>query len=326
MIQIAKITNYKQFIEYDIAHVIDLPSDVSYSINKIIKNLIKNVKLKQVVFSTIDFGYGGLIRVINDLNIKIIHLHSNSSNIVSCLKKQVVNAKIIQTIHSNVESILGFKADKIICIHNEAYMKNFKYKNSHIIENTVELPILLKEEFNFNKSIVTNCRIDSYYITSDNIEVYKQILAEYYIYGYSKKFDIHTNNFNLLNESIKNTRIKILPWTDNVEEILLKHDIYGFYQPKYFPKLCYGLSIMEAAVIGMPIVALERRQDYQQYIKDGYNGFIVKDDKEFIKRINQLIHNKNLFNEFALNAQYHAKTLKNNMPEQYMKVYEEFLK
>lgn len=72
-----------------------------------------------------------------------------------------------------------------------------------------------------------------------------------------------------------------IPFTDNVENYLAESDF--FLQGAYtegFPN-----CLLESCVTGLPIIAYNAPGGLNEIIKEGFNGFLAKDDEDFRKNI-----------------------------------------
>lgn len=90
--------------------------------------------------------------------------------------------------------------------------------------------------------------------------------------------------------------IKLLGKRNDINEILSITDIY------LASSIREGLpvNIMEAMYKGLPIVANDNR-GHRELIKNGENGFVISNNKEFCKKIYKLVNDKSLIEMFANN-------------------------
>lgn len=88
----------------------------------------------------------------------------------------------------------------------------------------------------------------------------------------------HAKELGVLN------KIKHVPFTKNVQQFLREADY--FLQGSYtegFPN-----ALLESCAVGTPVIAFFARGGTQDIIEDNVNGFIVKDENEFLTRLNNL--------------------------------------
>lgn len=321
------LNNYEQFSNYDVVHVTNFPlNDMGSSIIKIIYNLIKNIELKQCAVSTYDIGINMLIRILNNLNIKIVHFQCNPQMINIALRHSKLNTRSIQTVHHNCLSVLADHVNKVICIHDIVRQKNLSkgINNLQVIENTVDVIPRDKNKACPPLSFVSCSGICEYYFDYENVDCYSKINAPFHIYGFMN----YPYSNEMENYILDKKNIFAHQHTENViDDAISTHGCFTFFQPikKRLPNWCYGLAVMEPARYGIPIVTIKRAKMNQKYIINGYNGFVVDTTEEFIDCCNLLTKDHGLYEQLYKNSYNNAIRLKNTMPEEYMKVYKELL-
>lgn len=326
-IEIMYLNNYHKYENYDIVHVIHGPHiDMGISIVKIVCNLMKHVPLKQCVVCIDNIGLAKIFSIVNDLNIKIIHFHCDLDILRLALLKTKLKARLVQTVHLNRASLCGNLVDKVVCIHRTALDKNIAsgISNACVVENTVDIATRDKDMPCPELSFFVCYRVCEYYFSYENFECYSKINAPFHIYGFRDNYEYDNKMLQIVNNY---TNIIPHKYTVDVLSVFKKHGCCAFFQPvdKRRPDICFGLSVMEVAKYGLPVVSVRRTQRYQKYVIHGYNGFLADTTEEFIKYCNLLVENKSLYEYFYNNAYNNAARLKNTMPEEYMKIYQELL-
>jgi len=135
--------------------------------------------------------------------------------------------------------------------------------------------------------------------------------------------NIDKGNKNAFNPKWKN--VKYLGFRSDVKELIKKADII------VLPSYREGVprTLLEAASMGKPIVTTNA-PGCREVVEDGINGFLVpvKDYKSLAKKIEVLIDNPALREEFGKNSR--VKAVKEfdikAVVDKYLKVYEEVLK
>lgn len=92
--------------------------------------------------------------------------------------------------------------------------------------------------------------------------------------------------------------------TANVPQVLRSAGVCAF------PSLFDGFSLAqtEAMAYGLPVIGFDYCSGVNELIKDGYNGFLVKDVDDFAEKLDVLLDDENLRLEFGHNAQEIAET------------------
>ncbi len=91
--------------------------------------------------------------------------------------------------------------------------------------------------------------------------------------------------FNKIKELDLEDKINHIPHTNNVYEHLAKHDV--FLQGSYsegFPN-----TLLESCVVGTPVIAFEAPGGTREIIEEGVNGFMVKNEEEFLNKLESKI-------------------------------------
>lgn len=288
------------------------------AVQKVIDNICKNSDNHIILPIKEVFGdENNVISILNDIKPKIIHIHFNSLFDQNCFGNLTYKPNaIIQTIHGNKKTNYGNIVDQIVCIHDEAAKLN---DNSIVIENTVDV---MGAVYNpcFN-SIVTGFRIIKEKIDTNIVNYFGSIQGDIDVFGMPFVPTKHSKKI----ESTCPSNVRLYHWNRFIENLISKRVLFVYAVEYNNKEICYGLSLMEAACIGMPIVALRRRQDNQKYIINGYNGLIADSLEDLAECCNMLYKNVNLLKMFAENAKKHIISLSNTMPEQYNALYEKYL-
>lgn len=97
----------------------------------------------------------------------------------------------------------------------------------------------------------------------------------------------------------------------------IEYDYAGFIEhsklPEFYSKAkilllptsrdCWGVVINEAMISGLPVITTDRTAAAGELVIDGKNGFILPMDSDlWAEKITALLDNKNLLEEFSLNA------------------------
>ena len=290
------------------------------SISKIVSNLLKCCPVEQYHIN-LPMEIDDLALLINKSKPKILHFHFNSLlNIEKLLDELDYKPVCIQTLHADIASKCPDLMDKIICIHKPCYDKNDPAK-SVIIENTVDVDVHLEVG---KKDVCSSFRFVPIRVNKPIIKAYESIQGSVHLFGELPNNPYMKQVYGFLKPD---TNITICPYSNSMEKTLSDYKIYVFYldEETNHSNYCYGLCVMEASASGIPVVAIQRSQNYQKYIKNGYNGFIVSDAVEFKQACDRLLNDSEFYSVVKANAIDNAKSLDNCMPKLYGKLYSEFL-
>jgi len=92
---------------------------------------------------------------------------------------------------------------------------------------------------------------------------------------------------------------------EEVKKYMLKSDIYIMTSVKE----CFPMVILEAFNCGLPTISFDILTGPKEIIKNGYNGYLMKnrDCEEMANQINYLIKNKNKIKIIGKNAKKESK-------------------
>lgn len=71
----------------------------------------------------------------------------------------------------------------------------------------------------------------------------------------------------------------------------------------------FGIVLLEAITQGTPVVSYDVRVGPRAIIKDGYNGFLVKDNdiESFVEKLEFLVKENNFYSNMSKNASASSK-------------------
>jgi glycosyltransferase involved in cell wall biosynthesis len=102
---------------------------------------------------------------------------------------------------------------------------------------------------------------------------------QYTIIGEGTYYDTIVNEVDHLG---LNDKVRYIKYTANVSEYLVDHDM--FLQGSYtegFPN-----ALLESCAVGIPVIAFRAPGGTQEIVDNEINGFLVKDEAEFLERLN----------------------------------------
>lgn len=308
------------FADLDVVHVM-FWYEKRTSISKVVDNIITNAtQVRQRVVSFPDFQFD-LATILNQTHPKIIHLHYSGEHSESEFLTQLnYKPRVIHTVHSSIPSIFTDIADRIVCI-DEFGLRNNPGNKSVWIEDSVDVGGIPKHMPNHN-GICHALRFSEDQMQPAVLDLFAGLPAKSYFYGADDFLAFssdHNKSICAYAEQFPN--IECVPYCHELLRIMVQHSFFSYYLFNSNPLRSYGLVVMEAASLAMPIVAVQKHQSGQQYVVHGFNGFIAKDDQEFSDYCKEILENAGLYLEMCSNAQRHADTITNSMPQKYQEMY-----
>lgn len=96
-------------------------------------------------------------------------------------------------------------------------------------------------------------------------------------------------------------RISIINWREHIKPYLNSCDIVVLPYRDSYSVLGYAQAALEAMSLGIPVIGT-KTASLEYLIRDGYNGYIVKSDRELEEKLKLLIENPNLRRELGNHA------------------------
>lgn len=308
------------FSDLDVLHVM-FWYEKRTSISKVVDNIITNAsQVRQRVVSFPDFQFG-LASLLNQTRPKIIHLHYSGEHPESAFLTQLTyRPRVVHTIHNSVPSIFAGIADKVVCI-DQYGLRNNPGSNSVWIEDSVDVGGIPKHRPNRN-GICHALRFSENQMQPAVLDLFAGLDAKSYFYGADDFLAFSSNhNKSICEYAGRFPNIECVPYCRDLESRMVQHSFFAYYLFNSNPLRASGLVVMEAVSLGMPIVAVQKDQSGQQYVVHGFNGFIAKDDREFLGYCKEILGNDGLYLDLCANASQHANVIQNSMPQKYQEMY-----
>lgn len=186
----------------------------------------------------------------------------------------------------------------------EEFLKNNKKTKVVIVPNIIYLP---KKKSKLNKNLITISRLNSIKKIEDMIEIFSKIKSKkskLYIVGDGdelEKLKKKAGDLDLTDRVIF-TGYKT---KEEMEEYILDSSIF------LLTSWSEGLPmvLLEAMSYGVPCIAFKTRSGVADIIDDNINGYIINDrnKEKYVEKIDELLNNKELLNEFSKNSIKKAK-------------------
>lgn len=308
------------FADLDLLHVM-FWYEKRTSISKIVDNLIANAShIRQGVVSFPDFQFD-LATILNQAHPKIIHLHYSGEHSESEFLTQLnYKPRVVHTVHSSTPSIFTDIADRIVCI-DEFGLRNNPGNKSVWIEDSVDVGGIPKHKPNSN-GICHALRFSADQMQPAVLDLFAGLRAKSYFYGADDFLAFSSNhNKSICAYAEQFANVECVPYCRELERMMVQHSFFSYYLFNSNPLRSYGVVVMEAASLGMPIVSVPKDQSGQQYVVHGFNGFIAKDDREFMGYCKDILGNADVYRELCANASQHSNVIQNSMPQKYEELY-----
>lgn len=211
-------------------------------------------------------------------------------------KRKFKKVKDIQYVHG-----VGFNIERL----KEEVREDYKEK-LHLNKNDIILSYVAEINVNKNQTLLVNC-IEKLRSQFPNIKLL--LIGKDSNNGQVDK---------IIKQKGLEENVKLLGNREDIGKLLSITDIY------VASSLREGLpvNIMEAMYKKLPIVAIDNR-GHRELIKDGETGFIVKDENTMIKKVIELINNKELREKIGAEAFETSKEYKlDKVINEMKKIYE----
>lgn len=302
-----------------IAHVVP-PRTKGYrfSINKISENIRAHSRHDNQLFGTDE--------EMCICGFDIVHFHTgfDIDRALEQTERFAQRPKVVHTVHTRNKSSLRNRADRIVCISKVDRGLNMSSKTM-VIENTVDVSGIERFRMKDQISVAMCSRLSALRFGPQVWSALKQINCPVFLYGYQENGGKWTDeNLDFVRRCMdEKSNVHILPYDNQVEEKIISHGLFLNLQERNNHSLCFGLNVMEAASLGMPIVTEPRVQEFQIYADDRTNGFVCETKEEAVEKVNQIIKNRDLYEQICRGAEKTASRIENRMPREYDELYEE---
>lgn len=310
------------------------PTDVKNLFNPKVNLIEDNIKLRKALDCILLIK-----RYINNINPDIIHLHSSIAGVLGRISASFFpKAKVYYTPHGYsflmshkpmykrvsfwiAEFLLTqMKGNVVACSKSEFRhaKKLCPFRRVFLVENCIAPKKTCSDMKMLQKQIIGVGRIEE----QKNPKLFVRIAAAI------KRIDPHIRavwigdgtlreECKKLNKSL-DADVSFTGWISNEETIKYLEQSSIFVQTSKWEGLPY--SVLEAISIGLPIVA-SNISSHKDLIGGNYEGFIAKNEAEFIFYIMELIKNPELMNSITINNKNKLQTNYNEFFKQIRSLY-----
>ena len=289
-------------------------------------NKIKEWNL-DIIHSHTEFGVGTFARIMaKQLDIPIVHTyHTMYEDYVHYITKGHFDLASKKA----VEYLTKFYCDKTVTElivptkkTYDLFKKKYEYdRNVHIVPTGIEVDRFYKENNNEKRTQEIK---EQYGIKKDDfIVLFVGRLAEEknvkFLIDNQKELIKHNKKCKLMiigdgpDIDLLRKQVRELDIENNViftGKIPWEH-IHEYYQvPSVFVSASntetQGLTLLEAMAAGVPVVALDD-DAFRDVIVDDLNGYLFKDDKEYVSSIEKLMDDKKMYNKMSRQARINGE-------------------
>lgn len=309
-------------------------------------NIIKEWNL-DIIHTHTEFGIGTFARVIGkQFDIPVVHTyHTMYEDYVHYITKGYFDGASKKI----VEYLTRFYCDKTI---NELivptkktydlFKEKYKYdRNVHIIPTGIEIDRFYKEKLNIEKiqglkdklnikkddlvllfvgRIASEKSVD--FLINNQVEIVKKNKkCKLLIVGDGP--DLETYKKLVIKNKLEDNVIFTgkVPWTD----IPLYYSLAAIFVTASHTET-QGLTVIEAMAGSIPVVALDD-ESFRNVVIDGLTGYLFKNKKEYISKINELLENEELRSNMANQSRINSETYSSKFfAERVLSVYKLALK
>ena len=287
--------------------------NINFFLKIYLKKLFEKKKFDIAHFHFINFKSLIIIECLNQLKIKtVVSFHGADLQINKKIKygyrldekfdlklRNIINKVdkffyISQTIKKDLEE-LGIEKKKLFFSPNSVYIKKFSELNKNVINKRHQINLITVARFAEKKKGYDKLVNISKNLIENKIKFKWTIIGERTSKLLSNDLILKNKlNFEIF-ENIPNNDEFFYPHSDLIKKYL-QADIYvNLARVESF-----GITFIESLASDVPVLTYDTK-GANELVINNYNGFIVDNDKELIKKIIDLSKNKNLINVLKKN-------------------------
>lgn len=206
-----------------------------------------------------------------------------------------LKGKLMTLLNTNAE-----KKYHHLVVLNTDEKKFYTSKHISVIPNPISLQNSIANPH--SKKMIAAGRISPVKRFDELIEVFnaaKDSLKDWELHIYGEDYlDTKKKLLHKIQEYELENQIKILPATDSLLEIMPQYSIYLMTSDTE----CFPMVLLEALSVGLSIVSYDCPTGPKHIVKNGENGFLVKNREEFISQLKRLTQDEILRVEFSKKA------------------------
>ena len=174
------------------------------------------------------------------------------------------------------------------------------------IYNAVRFETKERANVTKNKKLVTIARISHQKRIDKMVDVIEEVFKDKKYKDWTLEIWGEGDEYDMIKNMITSPQIKLMKRTNDPKSVLLSSsinvmtsDFEGF-----------ALSILEACECGIPTIAYDFGESTEEQVLDGKTGFIAKDREDYIKKLKQMMDDKELLEKLSIEAKKYNDNFK----------------
>ena len=227
--------------------------------------------------------------------------------------------------HKDTKRVFDKYKDKIkfLWLTKQTMLDAIEYgiTNSYYIYNPVRFKSDKVSNVTKNKKLITIARLSTQKRLDKMVSIAKEIFKDKKYQDWTLEIYGNGPEEDKIKKLIGNHKqIKLMGVTNDPKKELLKASI----NLNTSDSEGFALSILEANECGVPTVTLDFGESVKEEILDGKTGIIANDQKDYVKKLKELMDNPKKLQELANNAKEFSKEFQpENITEEWIKLFNE---
>ena len=259
-----------------------------------IKKLIKQLQPDVIVVSNYSFDFYFLPYILSKIP-KIKEFHSSRYLEANRETSKNLKEKVMAFLSRNAER----KYHQLVVL-NPAEKEFYNSEKITVIPNPVPMKDLKVNTQ--NKKIIAAGRISPVKNFGELIDIFNELkydLKDWELHFYGEDYlDTQKNLEQKIAEYQLEEQVKFIGTTNDMLKTMQEYSIYAMTSETE----CFPMVLLESLSVGLPIISYDCPTGPRHIVKNGENGFLVKDRSEFITQLKQLTQDEHLRSVFSKKA------------------------
>ncbi|SHE37255.1 glycosyltransferase family 4 protein [Clostridium fallax] len=236
-------------------------------------------------------------------------------NIYILKNDKYINSKVIACEHGKYDSIKNFwrkltkyfykRAYKTVFLSNEEvklFKENSNLKNVISIPNGIEIDNDFKEDIKREKEIISVGRYCEEKAFHKLIDIFYKLSKRnsHWTLKIVGDGELKADISKMVKDYGLEDRVKLVPFDTNIKKYYKRASIFAMSSiSEGFP-----MVLLEAMAEGLPCIAFNIKDCFEDMIKNNENGFLIEpfNEEKYVESLEKIINDENKLKEFSLNA------------------------